>query len=146
MLKYVCGGIGMTSIGLGLQPYIKALQSYSLWFILGGIFLFMFPLLRTFFRRISPFFINKFASHKDIYLTGSNIEDKYGIKPFELKQRIEKGMPAYIQNTPSYRTDNLRAVSDRDLIACEVWGKDANSMVKQWLFKTEDIKKYIKTT
>ena len=46
MLKYICGGIGLTSIGLGLQPYITLLQPYSLWFIFGGIFIFLIPFLK----------------------------------------------------------------------------------------------------
>ena len=137
----------MTSIGLGIQPYIELLQPYSLWFIFGGIFLFILPLLLNLFNRISKsFFITKLTKDKGIYLTGNDINGKHGIKPFELKQHIENGMPAYIQNTTGYITDNLRAVSERDLIACEVWGEKTEAMIKRWLFKTEDVKKYIKTT
>ncbi len=49
MLKYICGGIGLTSIGLGLQQYITVLQPYSLCFIFGGIFIFFIPFLNRIF-------------------------------------------------------------------------------------------------
>ena len=91
--------------------------------------------------------VNKNIQLKDIYLTGKDIGDKHSVKPFELKQRVENGMPAYIQTSEGYRTDNLRVVSERDLIACEEWPQDkVNSWIEQWRFKTGDVKKYMKTT
>ena len=106
---------------------------------LGVIFTLGFNFYRTRKNRLA-------TDLKDIYLTGKDIVDKYNIKPFELKQRVENGLPAYIQHTPGYDLDNLRVVSERDLVACEVWTEEAESTMNQWLFKIVDIKKHIKTT
>jgi hypothetical protein len=147
MLKYICGGIGLTSLGLGIQPYIKALQPYSLWFIFVGIFLFITPLLLKLFNVLSKrSFIGMFTKQKDIYLRGSDIGDKYGIKPLELKQHIAAGLPAYIRTATDFDVNNIRPASDRDLIALEVWTEEASNWMEQWLFKTDDIKQYIKNT
>jgi len=52
MLKYIFGGIGLTSIGIGFQPYIEAVQPYSLYFIFGGIFLFTVPLWLKLIKKV----------------------------------------------------------------------------------------------
>jgi len=110
--------------------------------IIVGYFGVIFTLGFNFYRTRK----NRLATDlKDIYLTGKDIEDRYNIKPLELKQRVENGLPAYIQISTGYNLNNLRAVSERDLIACEEWTEEADGMIEQWLFKTEDVEKYIKT-
>lgn len=46
MLKYIFGGLGLTSIALSLQPFISALQPYWLYFFFGGLFLFLVPVFQ----------------------------------------------------------------------------------------------------
>jgi hypothetical protein len=92
------------------------------------------------------FFIKKSALPEGIYYSGSDLTARFGVTPFELKQRVEKGLPVYIKNPEAYRTDNLREVTERDLIGVEVWHETANNEINNWLFKSEDVEKHFKST
>lgn len=143
MLKYILGGVGLTLIGIGSQTYIELLQPYSKLLISFGIILFSFPVVFTLAKKLR---LNKATLPKGIYFSGNDLYSKYKITPFELKQRIEKGLPAYTNDSDTYRTDNLREITERDLIALEVWHDTANSKISNWFFKSEDVEKYIKNT
>jgi len=142
MLKYILGGVGLTLIAIGAQNYIDALKPYSKLFISVGTVTFLIPVVIGTIR----FFTNKSALPKGIYYSGSDLSVKFGVTPFELKQRVEKGLPAYIKSSEAYRTDNLRKVTERDLTGLEVWHETANNEINNWLFKSEDVEKHIKKT
>lgn len=77
------------------------------------------------------------------WLSVKDVLKDYDITINKLKQHIENGLPGHIK-IPG--TDKTRPLDkDRDLIALEEWPEQAESMIEQWLFKTEDIEEYIKT-
>ena len=154
MLKYICGGLGVVSLGLGFQQYIAVLQPYSLYFIFGGLILFFVPLAQKLFHwvrkkhiRIQPQTTDTQSSSGSFpvteYLTGQDIMTQYGFSPFILKQHIENGLVGYL-NDGSMQNKKLRQITHRELIADEVYEEDLGSEIGQWLFKSEDLEKYIK--
>ena len=156
MSKYVCGGLGLTSIALSLQPFFTTLRPYWLYFFVGGVILFFIPIFQWGFRRFaakavkekSPAILSPMPSDNKNFppvksLTAKDIEKDYGIGIDKLKQHIENGLVGYVKVSESQKRPLDK---DRDLVKLEVWPEKADELIKQWLFKTEDIKKYIKTT
>ena len=89
----------------------------------------------------SSIYTNKFPYIP--WLTAKDVMKEYGLSVNKLKQHIENGLPGYIKNPEN---QDLRQINkDRDLIALEEWEEESGNMIDQWLFKTEDVKKYIKT-
>ena len=75
------------------------------------------------------------------WLTVRDVMKMYDLSAEMLKQHIENGLPGYIKNPEN---QELRPITERDLIALEVWSDESDSMVELWRFKTEDVEKYIK--
>ena len=75
------------------------------------------------------------------WLTTKDVMKEHGLSVNKLKQHIENGLPGYIKN---HENQELRPITERDLIALEVWSDESYSMVELWRFKTEDVEKYIK--
>ncbi len=73
-------------------------------------------------------------------LTTKDVMKEYGLSVNKLKQHIENGLHCYIKNPEN---EKLRPITERDLIALEVWSDESDSMIEQWLFKTEDVERYI---
>ena len=146
MIKYICGGLGVASIGLGFQKYIDVLQPYSLCFIFGGLILFLVPSAQKLFHSHTTVSqSSSIAFPVTEYLTGQDIMAKYGFSPFVLKQHIEAGLVGYV-NDGDMQNKKLRQITQRELIGDEVFEDKLGPQVGSWLFKTEDLERYLKNT
>ncbi|MDA3789186.1 MAG: SMEK domain-containing protein [Desulfobacula sp.] len=76
------------------------------------------------------------------WLTTKDVMQKFSLSVDELKQHIENGLPGYVKVPDTQEPRPLN--KDRDLITLEVWPEQAESMIDQWLFRTDDIEEYIK--
>ena len=117
-----------------------------------AILIFGFGLIKNYGERFFPCLYN-YWPFKDKKTTATSnfpnvawltVEDVMNICDWSfniLKQHIENGLPGYIKISESQERPLDK---DRDLIALEEWPEQTDSLTEQWLFKTEDIEKYMK--
>ncbi len=160
MSNYIFGGLGLAAIGLGFQPYITLLQPYSLYFIFGGLFLFILPLLLKFFRWVfknknetkslknEPSHINNFPAVD--WLTGKEVMEKHNISAIELYQHIRSGLDVYPKDFSTIMLgEQAQSLSTYD-VSFEIDYDISNSSemydyLKGYHFKVSDIEKYQRT-
>ena len=95
MLKYIFGGIGLTSITLSLQPFYTKIQPYWAYFFIIGIILFFIPVFQWLFKNGGlKLFKIKWLAGNNLILKDDFATDKgwqqYGNGSIEIKQGISK--------------------------------------------------------
>ncbi|MCK4819928.1 hypothetical protein KA005_29450 [bacterium] len=157
MSKYVFGGLGLTAMGLGFQPYIKSLQPYSLYFIFGGLFIFLLPLLFRVFRwLLGDRNVTQLTGSKQLntggfpsvdWLTGKEVMGKYSIGSIELYQHIKNGLKVYPKDfTKVMLMKEAQPLSEYD-VGFEIdydisHNGEVYDLLKDYHFKVVDIESY----
>jgi len=115
MLKYVFGGLGLTSIALSLQPFITTIQPYWLYFFFGGLFLFIFPLFLKFLR-----WVRKHTDKTRQKTNGPTIIRKGLITLGDLKWMVEylNDATAIVEDIPFCEYHKARLIEHGTLFIC----------------------------
>ena len=76
-----------------------------------------------------------------MYVPATDMMRRYDVSLIELRQLLDQGLQGYKLNE---ETGDILCLSDRDILATEVWENPSESGLQHWLFKNQDIKKYKK--